>query len=160
MSSSCHLCRPHLVLFALLISSSSHYRSSSHHRCLCRYPVVVIIAFIWSSFRHDSRVIVFPLSSFHRFIIHISSSSFSSRHPWFIITVFIISLMSSSSCPRPLDIAVFFRHRPVIYVCLVSSSLPSSSLLTSYYWFLISSSSSLSASCCCHCRLHMVIILS
>ena len=77
-SSSCHLCRPHLVLFTLLISKSSRYRSSSHHRHLCQHPVVVIIAFIWSSFHHDSCIIIFPLSSFHCFIFHISSSSFSS----------------------------------------------------------------------------------
>ena len=88
------------------------------------HPIVVIIAFIWSSFHHDSHIIVFPLSSFHHFIFHISLSSFS-YHPWFIIIVFIIFLMSSSSCPRPLNIAVFFHHRPVIYVCLVSSSSPS-----------------------------------
>ena len=124
-SSSCHLCRPHLVLFALLISLSSRYCSSSHYHRLCWHPVPVIIAFIWSSFHHDSHVIVFSLSLFHHFIFHISSLSFPSHHPWFIIIVFIIFLMSSSSCPHPLDIAVFFCHHPVIYVCLVSSSSPS-----------------------------------
>ena len=139
MSSAGHLCLPHLILSALLISLLLRYlllvlssSSSPLASCCCG-----LSPFVWSSIF----IIVsssLPLSACPHcaHCCHHHHCHLNARH-----------------CVTILMLVIVYARAPSRHLCMPCLlHIPSLSLLMFYHWLLNSSSSSLSASHCCHCH--------